>query len=85
MMLLPWQNLRVKGGAEWEVKKILDKRRDEDTGDMEYHVEWTGAHWPDTWEPECHIVGHADDALAAYVARTSGAATKKGSKKKKKK
>ena len=63
--------------------KILDKRKDNDTGDMEYLVKWSG-NWADSWEPESGIVGSADDAIKAFVdGKGDGTSTKNKKKKKK--
>ena len=49
--------------------RILDKRVNEDKGEIEYYVEWKPSHgrkyWKKTWEPISHLV-HAKEAIDAF-------------------
>ena len=77
--------MRVKGGSEWYVKRVVDKRVKD--GVIEYKLEYEG-NFPDEWQPEYCVkrTGQAaiDDYLKSITATREKAAptTKKGRKRK---
>lgn len=55
----------MKGGKEWEVKKVLSRRLDKTTNEFEYLIEWHG-NWANEWQPES-CLENAAEAMSAYT------------------
>lgn len=70
------QNLRIRSGREWRVKKIHARQWKEVNGEkiLFYKIEWDGA-WKDTWQPAVDVERTAEQAVQDFIDRADRASS----------
>ena len=70
------QNLRVRSGREWRVKKIHARQWKEVKGKkvLFYKIEWDGAR-KDTWQPAADVERTAEEAVQDFIDRADRASS----------